>query len=390
MVNTPLPIVLVISSPHENWYKICERYSSVFTVEQACWEDVSLTSYPDNVIVNLSPAVHPISEQQKKRRTITPSIVLIRMLCRYVSVNLGRNNDYRNVLYGFLHANIPMINSFGATLCDLDRPVMMGRLKQVERRLGRDKFAVVPQNYYSEANEMLIAPEAPFVVKYAYPHAGYGKMRVRDYHDFADIKSIVAIDNHYVAAEPLIDAEYEVRIVFIAPDYYRAHKRQSPGWKVNYGTSNVREDIDITPKYKMWIDEIRNEFPDLDTFCIDTIVAKDGKEYILEMNGSPQGFAPEHCDEEHMKLCELVISKLSNKDIKKREAKVESDLSVENLNLRNKVSELESKLQKAEKLVKQQPAQAPIVKAKPKSKCILIIFILIIFHVIGVFSIFTK
>lgn len=360
------PMVLVISSPHENWYKICEKYSDVFNVEQACWEDVSLTSYPETVVVNLSQAVHPISPQQKKRRTITPNIVLIRMLCRYVGIKLGANSDFRNVLYGFLHANIPMVNSFSAVLCELERPIMMGRLKQIEKKLGKDVFTVIPQTYYSEASEMVVSPEVPFVIKYSYPHAGYGKIRIRDYHDFPDFRSIVALDNYYTQAEPLIDSEYEVRIVFIAPDYYRAHKRQSTNWKVNFGTSNIREDIEFTPKYKMWVDEIRKEFPDIDTFCIDTIIAKDGKEYILEMNGSAQGFAPEHCDEEHTKLCELVISKLQNKELLHREAIIESDSSLEILNLKNKISSLENDLEKA-KLKNDNLQQQPVNKVKPKS-----------------------
>ena len=246
-----------------------------------------------------------------------------------------------------------MINSFDANLFDLDRPVMFGILKSIQKRIGKENFPLIPQNYYSDSNEMIISPEAPFVIKYYYPHAGYGKIRVRDFHDFEDVRSIVAIDNHYCAAEPLIDSDYELRIAFIAPDYYRAHKRTSYTWKVNYGSTNIREDVEMTPTYKMWIDEVRKAVPGMECFCIDAIVDKQGKHYILEVNGSSQGFAPEHGTEylEHMK--KLVILKMDEimnqrKEPPKNPVK-DSDLAIENLNLKNEIEFLKTQLKSKEK-----------------------------------------
>ncbi|KAH0788531.1 Synapsin, ATP binding domain containing protein [Histomonas meleagridis] len=307
-----LPTVLVISGPKENWYDVCQECADVFTVEQAMWEDISLTSFPDSVNVTLMPSKYPISEKQKMKRVITPSVVLIRMLFRYVGP-LGTSNDYRNILYGFYHAGVTLINPFYATLCDLDRPIMMGRLRDLQRKLGHDTFPVIPQTYYSDYTEMVFTPSLPFVVKVSYPHAGYGKMKITQNDQFQDLKTVVAINNHYSAAEPLIESEYEVRIAFIAPDYISAHKRVSQGWKVNHGMPNVREDIEVTPKYRMWVEEIRKEFPDMETFSIDTIIGKDGKEYILETNGSAQGFTPEHKDEALAKLRDLILSKFQKK-----------------------------------------------------------------------------
>ena len=261
---------------------------------------------------------YPISEKQKVTRVISPSVVLIRMLFRYVG-RLGTANDYRNVLYGFYHAGVTLINPFYASMCDLDRPIMMGRLRSIERKLGHDAFPVIPQYYYSDYTEMVFTPDIPFVVKTSYPHAGYGKMKINDRVQFEDLKSVCALGNFYSAAEPLIDREYEVRISFVAPDYIRAHKRVSEGWKVNRGLPNVRMDIEVTPKYRSWVEEIRKEFPDMESFSIDTIIAKDGNEYILETNGSAQGFAPEHKDEALAKLRDLIVMKLQG-DAKRPEA----------------------------------------------------------------------
>ena len=46
------------------------------------------------------------------------------------------------------------------------------------------------------------------------------------------------------------------------------------------------------------------------TFGIDALVDKDGKEYILEVNGSSQGFAPEHGKQDLEHLRDLVIRKM--------------------------------------------------------------------------------
>ena len=57
------PAVLVIASPHENWYKLCEDFSDKFTVEQACWEDILVTSYPKSgCMVRLFAARYPVDE----------------------------------------------------------------------------------------------------------------------------------------------------------------------------------------------------------------------------------------------------------------------------------------------------------------------------------------
>ena len=82
-------------------------------------------------------------------------------------------------------------------------------------------------------------------MKSSYTHAGYGKIRVKDYHDLDDIRPILALHKDYSALEPFIDVDYEIRIVFIAPNYYLVHKRRSLNrkvfWKVNFGMSNIRE-----------------------------------------------------------------------------------------------------------------------------------------------------
>ena len=307
------PVVLAISLPKENWYELCKDYQDYFEIEQARWHEITVVSYPNSKpSVHLLPATDPINEKQARSRVIFPDLVIVRMLCRGIS-RLGENPDFRNVLYGFMHAGIPMINSPMAVLAENERPIMMGILNQVKNRLGKDKFPLIDQTYYSEPAELIFRPDFPFVLKVGYPHAGYGKLLITEKRELEDVQSLLHIHQDYVSAEPFIDSEYEVRVTFIAPDFYRAFKRMATGWKVNYRGATVREDIEVPEKYKMWVEEIRKEMPGLDSFSIDTIVDKSGKEYILEINGSSQGIAPEHKDAALVKLRELVMSRLNIK-----------------------------------------------------------------------------
>ena len=122
--------------------------------------------------------------------SIFPDLVIVRMLCRGVS-RLGESPDFRNVLYGFMHAGIPMINSPFAVLAENERPIMMGLLNQVKNRVGKDKFPLIDQTFYSEPGELIFTPEYPFVLKVGYPHAGYGKLLIKEKREL-DIKENIS------------------------------------------------------------------------------------------------------------------------------------------------------------------------------------------------------
>ena len=332
-----LPTLLVIASTNaENWVDLCSEYSNQFRVIQTTWDKISLSSYSDSKypIVNVYQNVNPSnSEENDIKNNIKPDLVLIRNLARYISGKIETVPDFRNVLYGFYHSNIPMINELSAIFAELEKPIMYGRLRKIRDIYGEKNFPLIQQYYYPNYSEICVTPSAPYVVKVSFPHAGYGKIRVKDYHDLDDIRSIIALHKDYVAIEPLIDVDYELRIVFIAPNYYRAHKRSSLNWKVNFGMSNIREDCEMKPEWKKWVDLIYKTYPDMLTFDIDALVDKNGKEYILEVNGSSQGFAPEHGNQDLEHLRDLVIRKMEiilNKDILKNDNEAKKLFKEEN------------------------------------------------------------
>jgi hypothetical protein len=84
-------------------------------------------------------------------------------------------------------------------------------------------------------------------------------------------------------------------------------------WKVNFDFTNILEDIEIISQYKLWCNEINKCFSGLNTFEIDWIIAKYGKEYILEVNGSSHGLLPEHFDGYLSQMRDLILIKLNKK-----------------------------------------------------------------------------
>ena len=309
-----LPTLLVIASTsEEDWVQLCSEYSSKFRVIQTTWDKISLSSYSDTKypMISIYPNQNPLYPSQKKIfNDIKPSLVLIRNLARYISSKLELVPDFRNILYGFYHSNVPMINELSAIMAEIEKPIMYGRLRKIRDIYGEKNFPLIQQYYYPNYSEICITPKAPYVLKVSFPHAGYGKIRVKDHHEIDDLRSILALHKDYCSIEPLIDVDYELRIVFIAPNYYRVHKRSSLNWKVNYGMSNIREECEMKPEWKKWIDLIYENYPDMLTFDIDALVDKNGKEYILEVNGSSQGFAPEHGKQDLEHLRDLVIRKM--------------------------------------------------------------------------------
>lgn len=47
----------------------------------------------------------------------------------------------------------------------LERPLVYGALASIQKRLGKDKFPLIEQNYYSSFRDLLFTPDFPVVVK---------------------------------------------------------------------------------------------------------------------------------------------------------------------------------------------------------------------------------
>ena len=173
-----LPILLVIQTNDEDWIKLCSEYSSKFKVIQTTWDKIFLSSYSDlqYPVISIYPSDNPLYPSQKKViENIKPDLLLIRNLVRYISSRIDSLPDYRNILYGFYHSNIPMINPLSAVIAEIEKPIMYGRLRKIRDKYGEKIFPLIKQYYYPNYSQIGVTPNVPYVLKVSYPHAGLAK-----------------------------------------------------------------------------------------------------------------------------------------------------------------------------------------------------------------------
>ena len=82
------------------------------------------------------------------------------------SVQRGAHgNDDTNKLFGLMHGNLPAVNSLESCYFALEKAVMWKELKKVQNKLGKDKFPLIEQSFYSNYGSMVISPDFPCVAK---------------------------------------------------------------------------------------------------------------------------------------------------------------------------------------------------------------------------------
>lgn len=93
----------------------------------------------------------------------------------------------------------------------------------------------------------------------------------------------------------------------------RAFKRvsMSGDWKTNTGTS-IAEEIEVTPAFRRWVVEASKSFGGMDICTVDAIHnSEDGKDYILEMNGTSSGLFPDREIEDNECIRDLVLQRIT-------------------------------------------------------------------------------
>jgi len=238
-------------------------------------------------------------------------MVLIRNVCYSI-----HGTDHRNVLFGLMHAGIPAVNSLVSEYMQLERPLMFGALRSVQKRLGADRFPLIEQNYYSSWSEMKFTPNYPIVVKVGHTHAGFGKIRVPDHHQLEDLGSVLALHGDYAVAEPFLKGVYDLRIQKIG-DRIRCYKRIGfNSWKTNTGAADL-EEIPIKEEYRLWVDECSKLFGGLDMLAVDAIHDETtDKDYILELNGTSIGLGPDREPEDNRLIAEVVLTRMRKEWLK--------------------------------------------------------------------------
>lgn len=308
-------VVLLALDYTTDWYKLfrgCKTAGGLpIRVEQSEWKDLHVeASATEGVKVHIKASDNPLPfSTQKDERVVVPDFCLIRNFPMDI-----HDNGFKNMVIGLLFGDIPAVNSLESVLRCMERPVVYAAMLKLQRQLGPDRFPLIAMNYYPNlraSTRRLIEPESyPAVIKVSSTHAGYGKTQARDKHDMQDITSILALHNDYYTTEPFIEHEYEFRVQKIG-DHYRAFRRNSASsWKNNWGKLTF-VDHEMTADYKLWVDEVAKLFGGLDILALDVLHAKDGKDYIIEVNDTAPGLMWEHEEEDLGHIRDLALKRMS-------------------------------------------------------------------------------
>ena len=91
--------------------------------------------------------------------------------------------DHKKILLGFQYGGVPSINSLQSIYNFQDKPWVYAHLRDIQLRLGVERFPLIAQEYYPDHREMVSAGGAPAcgypcVFKVGHAHGGLGKVKV--------------------------------------------------------------------------------------------------------------------------------------------------------------------------------------------------------------------
>ena len=76
------------------------------------------------------------------------------------------------------------------------------------------------------------------------------------------------------------------------------------------------EQLPMTDKYRSWIEAVAEQFGGLDLCALEVLVAKDGREFIMELNDCALPLLGDTQEEDRRLISELALHKMSVSQLK--------------------------------------------------------------------------
>jgi len=192
--------LLVISADGLNWiqqFSGCKLHDGT-TIE------VSLTNWNMLHLEANSESPKLVALLRENDKTIYPDYVLFRSFPNDI-----HNTNYRNLVLALEFSGIGAVNSVDQVLQGSDRSVLYSKMLRASEKHGRDKFPVVPMKYHPNLRtgdkKRLIQLKFPTVIKVASSYGGYGKMVAHNKEEYADITSILSLQNDFFQKSLLLN-----------------------------------------------------------------------------------------------------------------------------------------------------------------------------------------
>ncbi|MGH1337397.1 MAG: ATP-grasp domain-containing protein [Aureispira sp.] len=183
-------------------------------------------------------------------------------------------------------AQVPCVNSPAALKLGFDRLSMLAVLQQ--QGLPVIDFDVVTKSTLLKNIERAF----PFVVKVGNYHGGYGKILIKDEHDWREAKDLLFITPDYVTIEPYIPYVRDIRYIAVG-DQVWAMSRKGKYWKANVETTDFQvlaPEEELTQQLKKLQQKVG-----ADIIAIDILEEANGQLHVVEYNDIPglSGFSEE-------------------------------------------------------------------------------------------------
>jgi glutathione synthase/RimK-type ligase-like ATP-grasp enzyme len=92
--------------------------------------------------------------------------------------------------------------------------------------------------------------------------------------------------------------------------FLKRRKSISGNWKTNLGSAML-EQTAMTDKYRSWIEAVSAQFGGLDLCALEILVARDGREVVMELNDCALPLLGDSQEEDRRLISELVLHRMN-------------------------------------------------------------------------------